>query len=45
MPLFEPSVEIMIATATSPAPARPSVTCAASEATRGEAAIFDGESV
>src|SRR2546425_4506750 len=44
MPLLEPSVETMIATATSPAPARPSVTWAASDATSDDAAIFAGDS-
>src|SRR5438034_8485040 len=43
MPLFAPSVATMIATATSPAPARPSVTWAASDATSDEAAIFAGD--
>src|SRR2546430_13571968 len=37
------SVATMIATATSPAPARPSVTWAASDATSDEAAIFAGD--
>jgi len=44
MPLSAPRVEIMIATATSCAPAAPSVTLAASEATSGDAAIFPGDS-
>ena len=43
MPLFDPSVATMIATATNPAPALPSVICAASDATRDEAAIFAGD--
>jgi len=44
IPLFEPMVAIMIAAATSPAPACPSVTCAASEATSDEPAILAGDS-
>src|SRR5436309_8828052 len=44
IPLFEPSVAVMMATATSPAPAAPSVTFAASDATRDDAPIFAGES-
>jgi len=44
IPLFEPSVAVMIATATSAAPARPIVTWAASEATSDDAAILAGDS-
>src|SRR5437773_11990840 len=40
MPLLAPSVETTIAAATSPAPARPSVTWAASDATSGEPATW-----
>src|SRR5256886_5648539 len=43
IPLFEPMVAIMIAAATSPAPACPSVTWAASEATSDEPAILAGD--
>src|SRR5260370_21085286 len=44
MPLLEPRVAIMIATATRAAPAPPRVTWAAAEATRDDAAIFAGAS-
>ena len=44
MPLLAPSVEMRIVAATSAAPRGPRVTWAALEATRGDSAMFPGDS-